>query len=306
PGRSGFLFALPLEQIWSPSRCATNRLLAPPRIDLRVVAAQQDLGHLEAAELRGPGVVGVFDSRERGVGMRFVEDAGLGNDPWNEPDDRIGDDHRRQFAARQDIVADRQLVRPEYLGDALVDAFVVPANERDPPLLRQLLRDALRELPSARRHDRDMGVLKIVAEDGFDRFHDRRGFHDHPGAAAVGRVVGGAMPIVGPVADVMNLDVDQPLRPGTLDDAFAENAIEHAGEQREDIDAERGYRIAHGRRSSAPKTHGATSPMWWTVWSGSVSISRSTSGSDFPFANQTARIPASFAAHTSHFSESPT
>src|SRR5205085_5868535 len=78
-----------------------------------------------------------------------------------------------------------------------------------------------------------------VGERGLYRGDDRRRPQDHPGAAAVRRVVDGAVAVGGLVADVVQDDLDQAPVDGAPDDALAEGAGEHAGEEGQDIPAHR-------------------------------------------------------------------
>jgi hypothetical protein len=47
--------------------------------------------------------------------------------PGQQPDDRVDHHHRRQLAAAQDVIADRQFDRLQAFDDPLVEAFVSPA-----------------------------------------------------------------------------------------------------------------------------------------------------------------------------------
>ena len=81
--------------------------------------------------------------------------------------------------------------------DALVDALVAPAGEHEVLLGGELAGDRLRErLAGRRRHD-EQGVGCRVADDRVERLAPRLGLHDHARAAAVGRVVDGAVAVVG-------------------------------------------------------------------------------------------------------------
>ena len=82
-------------------------------------------GHVHAAERRRAGVLRVL---EQPVGERLLGGRGLLDRAGQQPDDRVDDDERRQLAAGQDVVADRQLEVDER-ADPLVDALVARADE---------------------------------------------------------------------------------------------------------------------------------------------------------------------------------
>ena len=55
----------------------------------------------------------------------------------NQPRDRVQHHRRRQFAARKDEIADRNLIRRQMLGHALVHSLVAPAEQDDSLELRE-------------------------------------------------------------------------------------------------------------------------------------------------------------------------
>ena len=111
--------------------------------DRGVVAAEQDIGDAPAAEFDGAGVLGEF--KEAGgvavVGGALVvaEDAG------EEAGDGVDDDGGGEGAVGEDVVADGKLAVDEVVDDALIDAFIVAAEEDEMRHLRQFLGDALGE-----------------------------------------------------------------------------------------------------------------------------------------------------------------
>jgi hypothetical protein len=52
--------------------------------------------------------------------------------------DRVDQDHRRQLAAGQDVIADRDLPVHAVLNEPLVHAFVAAGDEDQPWVLREL------------------------------------------------------------------------------------------------------------------------------------------------------------------------
>ena len=69
-----------------------------------------------------------------------------------------------------------------------------------------------------------------------ERLAPRLRLHHHAGAAAVGGVVDGAVPVVGPVAQVVHVHVEQAALLGLARQREAERR-EVLGEDRDDVDA---------------------------------------------------------------------
>src|SRR5271165_1945743 len=121
-------------------RRALAALLAPPALDLRVMAREQHLRHLPAPELGRARVVRVLrvalQSRAEGLlGRRALIAQGAGKLAH----DGVADDHRGRLAAAEDIAADRDDVGGEVLDDPLVEALVAAAQERQLGLAGQLV-----------------------------------------------------------------------------------------------------------------------------------------------------------------------
>ncbi len=101
--------------------------------------------------------------------------------------DRVDHDERRELAAGQHIVADRQLLRKAQLERALVDALVVAAEKQHQFLfLREFLDDRLRERPPARGQ-----VARRSRPDAFFSPRRRSAAQHHHARAAAERVVVG-------------------------------------------------------------------------------------------------------------------
>ena len=81
-----------------------------------MVPRQEHLGDAPSLPVGGPGVVGVVEPRPReGI---LADRSGIAHDPRHLPDHRVGHHHRRELAARQHVVADRNLVGREGLDHA--------------------------------------------------------------------------------------------------------------------------------------------------------------------------------------------
>ncbi len=198
-----------------------------------MIAAQQDLGYLPAAEVWRARVVWILQQARR---VRLLCGGVWRQHARHEAAHGIHHHHRRQLAARQHIVADGELVGRQMRAHPLVNAFIVAAEQRDARLRRQLARDGLRENAPGRVEQDDRAALV----DGFDGGEERLRLHHHAGAAAIGIVVHDMVAIGGGVARVVQRDLEQPLGLRPRQDAFAEWAAKHLGQQGEDVES-------HGR-----------------------------------------------------------
>ena len=124
--------------------------------DRGVVAAEQDIGDAPAAEFDGAGVLGEFEEAGGvavvGGALVVAEDAG------EEAGNGVDNDGGGEGAVGEDVVADGKLAVDEVVDDALIDAFIVTAEEDEMRHLRQLLGDALGEGPAGGGHEEGEGV----------------------------------------------------------------------------------------------------------------------------------------------------
>ncbi len=145
--------------------------------------------------------------------------------------------------------------------------------------------------PGGRRHD-ERGA---VGADRVERLAPRLGLHHHAGAAAVGRVVDGAVPVVGPVAQVVHVYVEQAALLRLAGKREAERG-EVLGEDRDDVDAHVSAPSSRPGRSSMTIRPPATS----TSGTSAVTNGKSTSRSGVRITSR------SWAASCSMRSSSPT
>lgn len=61
-----------------------------------------------------------------------------------------------------------------------------------------------------------------IGRAGLDGLVDERGHHDHPRAAAIGRIVNGSVVVGGEIAGVLGRELDEILGLGAGDDAVIE------------------------------------------------------------------------------------
>ena len=121
-----------LDQVAAALDRAPQRRGPPPGRDGGVVAAAQYLGDLPAAEVRGTGVLRVLEEPRREA--LVLGRLGVADHARDEPRDGFDDGERGELAAREHEVAERDLAVDEVVGDALVDALVTAAQQREAPI----------------------------------------------------------------------------------------------------------------------------------------------------------------------------
>ena len=136
--------------------------------------------------------------------------------------------------------------------DALVDALVAAAAQDQPGLGGQPLGDPVVEAAAVGGEEHDPGrALGLQVVQGVE---PGPGEHDHAGAAAEGGVVDAAVAVAGPVAQVVQADLDQAPLPRLAEQAGGQGRGEEPGEDGDDVD-EHGLRSrpgGRGRRRPAP------------------------------------------------------
>ncbi len=135
--------AAALEQFRPPQPGAAQRLLQSPAPDRRMIARHQHRGHRPPVDRRRPRVMRPIHQpvAERLLLRRFR----AAQRPRQQPRNRIDHHQRRQFAARQHIVADRPLLVDLALDEALVDPLVAPRHQHQSRPSARLARHGLLE-----------------------------------------------------------------------------------------------------------------------------------------------------------------
>ena len=165
-------------------------------------------GYVVAAPAGGLGVAGVLEQAVL-VGL-LQQRLRVAHEPREQPGDRLDDHQRGDLAAVEDVVADREL--PDVVGGGvvvghpLVDALVAAAGDDQVLVGGQLAGDRLRERRAAGGGD---DQRRAGREHGVERLAPRLGLHHHPGSAAVRGVVDGAVPVVGPLPQVVDVHGEQ-------------------------------------------------------------------------------------------------
>ena len=197
---------------------------------------------------------------EEALGKRIAgHGLGVPHDPGHEPGHGLDDHHRREFAARQHVVADAHLLGFQHLDNPFVHALVPAAHDDQvgtdgqgagPSLSKAL---ALR---GGEDHRRGFGVApggpgRPNRLDGPD---ERLRRHDHPRPAAVGDVVDGAVAVRRKLAEVPHREVDEPALPGAAEGPHAERPGKHPRKDRDDVDPHRNH---SGRRATSSPAAGS-------------------------------------------------
>src|SRR5438445_10209357 len=116
-----------VEQIWTATARPLSGLRAAPALDLRMMAGQQHLRNLVTLEDRRPRVMRVLQQlhSKRLVFRRLLRTQDAGDEPAH----RVDQHHRRELAAGEDVVTDRDFAVDEVRTDPLVDALIAATDE---------------------------------------------------------------------------------------------------------------------------------------------------------------------------------
>ena len=150
----------------------------------------------------------------------------IADDPGDNAHNGICHHRRRQFTARQHIVADADLTGDEMFADAMVDTFVVSAKNDDVVEQRQFVGNMLIELLSVGRGEDDLVVVAFSLQRR-DTAVDGLTLHHHPRKAAVGIIVHPTPLVQCVVAKVMQPDLCQSFLFGTCQNALMHEPLNH-------------------------------------------------------------------------------
>src|SRR5579859_5133615 len=222
-------------------RMTLRSLLPAPLPDSRVVAREQHVGDAHAPVLGGPrelrAACQVSTERVLRERVRVSDDAG------DQAPDRIDQQHRRDLAAAQHVVADRDLVRGKTRAHTVVDALVAAADDDQTGLSCELLRQSLVQPPAPRLEEHD--GAGVVEHDALDSLEHRLRLHHHAGTAPERDVVYLAVAVVREVAEVVRLQLDDPALDGAPDNALPEDRPEHVGKDGDDVESHSALRLFH-------------------------------------------------------------
>src|SRR5579862_2403054 len=170
-------------------------LTVAPRRHRRVIARDQHLRHLPAAEVTRARVMGILDPAAQPLRERLLAVALLLAQRAGElAGHRVDDRHRRHLAAGEDVWTDRDQLGREVVEHPLVEPLVAAAEQAQRTLGRsQLGRHRVVEAAAPRRQRDHPHPLPHLVDRCRIRLLERRADHvdadHHAGTAAVGCVV---------------------------------------------------------------------------------------------------------------------
>ena len=202
-----------------------------------MIAREQHGRNVDAAEGRRPGVAGIVDRarrNERFFAARVFRDRAV-----EQPDRRIEKRERGNFTAGQNEITKRKRFHRIEVGETFVDPLVVAADHDQAVECGERLRVGLHEGP-ARGGGEDDPAPFLRRGGGEDRIEGPRERFDpqhHPGAAAVGPLVGSGAGLAGG-DQIVNDHGDEAALDGPADDREPDDRGEHLGKERDDVDAQ--------------------------------------------------------------------
>ena len=152
----------------------------------------------------------------------------------DQPHHSIRDDRSGERAVGEDVIADADFLIDEVVDDALIDAFVMTAEENEMRKARVFLGDLLGERAAAGRHENHAGIR---GAEFLDRGEKWLALHHHSLAPAVRRVVGCAVFVIRPLSQIMHAEIDKAALLRLADHARAERRGGDFGKDREDVEA---------------------------------------------------------------------
>ena len=235
PGCEALIFRI-RQQVRTQKLRPGDRLFAPPSVDVRVMATEQNIWHAVSAKLKRPGELWIF---EQSVAKRFVGRRCVFDYAGDQPCNRIDHNHCRELTAGEDVITNRELISVQDCRHTSVHTFVPTANQCNPAGGRELAGHRLSEPATTCREEHDHRLFAITDKHILNGLDDWRRFEHHAGAAAIRRIVGRTMAVVGPFSNVVDSDVDDSLILGSTKNALSQRAPEHAREQCEDVEPKR-------------------------------------------------------------------
>lgn len=209
----------------------------PPFLDFLLVPGQQDVRHRHAFPFRRTGI----DRGGQQVVLETVEQSGrfVVEHARQQPPYGVHQHGGGQFAPGQHVIADADFQGDVFFPDAFVHPFVVAAQHQDVVEHGQAVAELLVEPYAVGRGVDD----RVVGPLGFQLF-DAGGygfrFHDHAGSSA--KLVVVHLPVFagGKVAQVMQVDFQQPFVFGPFHDGVAQGAFKEFGQYGEDVETHGG------------------------------------------------------------------
>ncbi len=179
--------------------------------------------------------------------------------PGKQSNEGVDQHHRRQFTAGDDVVADRDLERIEFVDHPLVDPLVVSGDEEQPRFGGQFLDPGLGEWFALGREEHATGGRRLRRLHRVHRIPQGFAHHHHAGASAERSIVHGAMSVRRPFTKVVEVVLRGSAGRRSSGHAGREDFAKHVGKEREDVDA---HRIPIAEASRRPRSgHSAADSM---------------------------------------------
>ena len=219
---------------WSAFLGALDGLLESPLADELVVSRQKHLWNIPTFITPR---AGIDRGRHQSVLERVGEGGGLvAQGTRDEAHKAVDQNGSTQFATGKYIVAYAYLFGNQVFTDALVDAFVMAAEDDDVLFHGELVAQRLVEHLAVGTHVDDLVVVPLALQVA-DAVVDRLYHHDHACSSGK-RVVVYLMVLVGAVvSQVVKPDFHNALVDGAFDDGFGEGSLKHFREDGDDVDA---------------------------------------------------------------------
>jgi hypothetical protein len=197
-----------------------------------VITRQQHIGNAFPAVFGWSRVLRVLKKAGcvRVVGDRFLA---MTHGTGQEPDDGVDDYEGRNLPSSEDIIPNTDFFCGKRCAGPFIDAFIPAADKYDVLVSGQPFGVTL-AIGVALGREYDDGSIRWWT-DGIKGFKQWFGAHDHAWAAAEGRIIDGAMAVVGVVAEIVNLDMGETRSLGTTDDACTKYGLEHFREDGDDV-----------------------------------------------------------------------
>ncbi len=228
-----FLLSPLFQQIWAQALRALQGLLQLPFLNLCFMPREEHVGHTPAFVFRRAGVNGcgkevVLEGVRKGALL-------VANNARDEAHDAVRHHRRRQFATRQDIVADGHFLRYQVLTNAVIHTLVVATKDDDVLLHRECVGHGLVELLTVGRGEDYLIVLTLRLERR-NAIVDGLALHHHARKAAKRIVVHTAVLVLRVIAEVVNVNLHKSLLLGATKDGEVHKVVQHLGHNGDDID----------------------------------------------------------------------
>src|SRR4051794_14119883 len=176
-----------------------------PCRDLRMIPRPQHFGDRAPFPNNRPGIMRIFEKPL--IEALFLSAGGRAHYPGEQPYASIEDDHRAKLAARQHIVADRDLLDRPGFEDSLVETLEAAGEQDDAFACRELTDTSLRQRFPTRRQRKHRTAIRHAVDRGGEHI---RAEH-HPCPAAGWRIVHAAVLVGREVADVPGFEAPDAL-----------------------------------------------------------------------------------------------